>query len=650
MKSSKLNHFTMVEQLFNDGELDNAYQILIESIPFNELNLQQQQHYQFIQGLILFYQNRTKELGNLGEKMYNDGQLLNNNLQSFDGLFFILIAKITDLILEDAVFERFKEADKLLKMITVSRKEDFPIRECRLNLLKALAYLMSGNLDLADPSLKLVLQLKNELRNTFEIVWVHVLMARRMLQGEMQYDHALKYAKKALNLAKNIKFNHFWIAICYVGIGAVNYALGEFDISLRYAMKALMMYKKINNKWFYAVSLNNIGNIYAEMGEYNMALKYLEESLLLWEQGLANIEPCLDSLISVALKKGNYELAQNYFRKLEKLYQQKDNPHLELIYKYNKALMLKYSARIRDKAKAETLLKEVIETKLFAFDLKIDAIVHLCDLYLTEYRLSQDQEVFDELNLYITKLLLFANESHSFSVFCETVILQAKLSLLRFEIKAARQFLTQAQKTAETYGMKRLAIKISNLHDELLKRAHQWEKLKLTEASLSERIELAGIIEQMEKMVKKQNVEPPKFIEEEPVFLLIISEGGVPIVSHSFIQDRSFEDHLFGGFLTTINSFITKSFSEGLDRASFGEYTLILRSLVPFFICYIYKGQSYLAQHRINTFIKAVKNNEGIWEKIENFYQSNREIQTKEIPSLNILIKEIFIDKTKPLL
>jgi len=29
MKSSKLNHFTMVEQLFNDGEFDNAYQILI---------------------------------------------------------------------------------------------------------------------------------------------------------------------------------------------------------------------------------------------------------------------------------------------------------------------------------------------------------------------------------------------------------------------------------------------------------------------------------------------------------------------------------------------------------------------------------------------------------------------------------------------
>ena len=38
MKSSELNPFTRVEQLFNDGELDNAYQILITSIRFNELN------------------------------------------------------------------------------------------------------------------------------------------------------------------------------------------------------------------------------------------------------------------------------------------------------------------------------------------------------------------------------------------------------------------------------------------------------------------------------------------------------------------------------------------------------------------------------------------------------------------------------------
>ncbi len=239
-------------------------------------------------------------------------------------------------------------------------------------------------------------------------------------------------------------------------------------------------------------------------------------------------------------------------------------------------------------AKVEELLKQLLENKPARFNISIDAYIELCDLLLSEFRINHNPEVLEEIEEYITELLDIAENSHSYLIFCETFILQARLALLNLDMKIARRFLTQAQKIAESHGMKRLAMKISYEHDELLKQIKMWENLKKSEASLSERWEHSRLNEQIEHMAKKHIFEIPELSDENPVLLLIISEGGIPIFSQSFIEDKSFEDHLFGGFFTAINSFINEKFSEGLDRASFGEYTLLMNSLSPFLMCYVY--------------------------------------------------------------
>ncbi|MCK4779150.1 MAG: hypothetical protein KAT57_03135, partial [Candidatus Lokiarchaeota archaeon] len=209
--------------------------------------------------------------------------------------------------------------------------------------------------------------------------------------------------------------------------------------------------------------------------------------------------------------------------------------------------------------------------------------------------------------------------------------------------------LTQAQQIAERFGLKLLSIKISNEHDELLKQLNMWENLKESSSSLKERMEFARLNEQVENMIQKRAVEVPELSDEEPVLLLIVSEGGRPIFSKLFVKEQAFEDHLFGGFFTAINSFINEKFSEGLDRATFGEHTLLMNSVSPFLICYVFKGQSYLAQQRIRYFIDKIQNDEDIWQNFKKFYQLNKEIQLKDIPSLEPLINEIFMDKTIPL-
>ncbi|MFX1480998.1 MAG: hypothetical protein ACFFCI_23180, partial [Promethearchaeota archaeon] len=281
-----------------------------------------------------------------------------------------------------------------------------------------------------------------------------------------------------------------------------------------------------------------------------------------------------------------------------------------------------------------------------AFDLIIKAHIHLCDILLMEYRIDNDSEIFDELNHYITKLLTIAEKQHSYLVFCETFILKAKLALLNFDVKAAQRLLTHAQKIAESYGIKRLAIKISNEHDELLRQLKMWEKLKESEASLSERWKFAGLNKQMEKMVKKGIIEIPELSDEESVLLVIVSEGGIPLFSHTFIEDKSFESHLFSGFLTTIDTFIREMFSEGLERAIFGEYTLLMKSIPPFFISYVFMGDSYRALQKLNYFVDHLQKEHDIWYNLLKYFQINQFIHLKDIPLLETLITETFIDKS----
>jgi len=645
MSHPELKQLTRAEQLFDVGKLDEALEILNDWEQFEGLNLQQKSHFQFLKGLILMYQNKSEEVSKLGEQMLKEGQILNDHLQSADAYFFILCGpSFANKFNEASKF--IEKAEASLRLISNRPKDVLIQRQCRIKILKAYINFFLGNIEIAEKCVDWILSLQKEVGNTFEIVWANLIMAQIMGNVKSRFDLAMEYTKKAMSLAKEIKFSHFWIAICQVYLGVIYRSIGEFNISLKHNMKSLAIFKEINNNFYTAGVLNNIGANYITTGDYELALEYLEESLFYYEIQSIELKLPLSNLVEAALEKGDNELAQKYFQRLEDMYNQTEDADVILIYQFAKALMLKNSSRIRDKAKVEELLKQVIKTKTIRFDTIICAYIHLCDVLLAEYRINNNSEVLDELNQYIAKLLTIAEKSHSYLVFCEAFILQAKLALINFNVKAARRYLTQAQKIAESYGIKRLAMKISHEHDELLKQSTRWENLKESEASLSERWKLAGLNEQMENMIRKRMSEAPKISEEEPVTILIITEGGTSIFSHSFIKDKEFESHIFSGFITTIDYFIKEMFSEGLDRAIFGEYTLLLKSIPPFFISYIFKGDSYYAHQKINYFIDHIQKEDAIWQNLLKSFQISQAIHLKDIPLLESLITETFITKS----
>ncbi|MFX0001633.1 MAG: tetratricopeptide repeat protein, partial [Candidatus Hermodarchaeota archaeon] len=463
--------------------------------------------------------------------------------------------------------------------------------------------------------------------------------------GEL--DQAFKHLERALTLAKESNMK------CHIAHSLFHEAVyfgfkGELDRCIMLYQQSLTLFKELNNKIFISSILNNLTNAYRSKGELERALECIEQCIALRRElgNLFLLATAHANLIHILIEKGDLKRAQEYLNQLEQMNIELKSKLIKLYILKCKAMILKTSPRIIDKGKAQEILKQILEDEDSSYELVINSLLDLCELLLFELNATNEPQILDEFQSYLSQLIIIVKNGRSYWLLAETYLLQARVSLLTLNMNKARRLFAKSQGLAEKYGLELLAIKISNEHDELLKQLKIWENFKESEASLAERIKLSRLNEQMEHMVKKRMIKAPELSDEEPVLLLIVSEGGTPFFSQSFIEDKSFEDHLFGGFFTAINSFINEKFSEGLDRASFGDHTLLMNTVSPFLMCYIYKGQSYSAQQRIKSFINELQINKDIWDNFKKYHQLNREIQLKDIPALKPLIKKVFIEKT----
>ena len=392
MSPSAIKQLTRVEQLFDESKLDEALELLNDKNQFEGLKIEEISHLRYLKGLILVYQNKGLELIELGELILKEGRNLKQNLLYFDGLFFVAHGLDLERRFETAI-SIIGQAETLLGHLSDVPKKVINRRKFRLNVLKTMVDIHMGKMDSAEKSLEDLLCIQGEIDITWELLWALTNIAYIKLIWRAEFDIALEYTKKAMHYAKKIKFNHFWIGYCLLGIGVINMQKCEYEMSLKNHMKSLEYFKQINNYWYVANIYNNLGGLYSIKGEYNTALQYLEEAISLWEQYPLSRDWCLDTLIWVSLENGDDKRAQKYFQLLEELYS--ENPSFEEIYKINKARLLKRSFRIRDKANVESLLKEIIKRKSVSFEIKISAYVNFCELLLEEYRLNNNPEVLE---------------------------------------------------------------------------------------------------------------------------------------------------------------------------------------------------------------------------------------------------------------
>ncbi|MFX1365439.1 MAG: tetratricopeptide repeat protein [Promethearchaeota archaeon] len=600
---------------------------------------------QYLKCELLFWRGLHKDVIKLAEQAYKESLGLEKNFLSVN-ILLIMAYSLLMLNKSEESYEIVKQGEKLLKALTQELPIEYKQREAYIAFLKGWYYTLKNEEERAIKQFELSISLREEISADLEIIHSLIGIAYLFTFLKGDYKRALKYLERGIIIAEE-SGNRWCIGYLTMRIARIHMLKGELDQSIILYDRSLTIFNDLDNKFMVAWILSLLGDVNRQKGELNRALENIEQGLALDRQlGLLQTL-AIDhyNFIQVLVDIGDIKRAQQALHDLEQLNNQSKDKIVNFLYLLDKAIVLKTSPRARNRVEAEEIFKQVLEDEDSNFLIKLRALTNLCELLLTELRVTNDLEVFDELTQCITRLLAIAKKSHSYSILCETYLFQAKLALISLNLKEARRLLTQGQKITEKYGLILLSRKISHEHDELLKQLEIWEKLKESKAPLAERMDLSRLNEQMEQMIRKRAINIPELSDEKPVLLFIISEGGIPFFSQKFIKDQTFEDYLFGGFFTAVNTFIREQFSEGLDRAIFGEHTLLMNSVSPFLICYVYKGQSYSAQQRIRTFIDKIQNDELVWQTFKKFYQLNQEIQLKDIPSLESLIKEIFIDK-----
>jgi tetratricopeptide (TPR) repeat protein len=652
MSQSDPKELKQAKKFIKEGRYEESLQILKDFEERKNNTLQEIVSCHLLMCDLFFTQGLSKKAVKLADQTYKESLGLEKNFKSFDALVIMAKAFLmgNDIKTANKIINQGEELLKTLTEVSVIKKNR---NEAVLSYLKGMSldsWISPINDDiLALKHYKHSLSLAESVENKKLVISNLLRIAWNFGNVKGELDLALDYIEKALVFSKDTKDNLYilWAlhhkATIYGNKGDIKQAISLFK-------QSLALGKELNNRGFIASTLNNMAEVYRMKGDLDHALDCSEQSLKIFSKisdlkVIANIH---DYLIQILIEKGDLEQAQEKFNQLEQINNQLNDKETNEIYLYNKALLLKKSSRISNRGKAEVILKQMLEEDLI-FLIKPRVLLTLCELLLSELQMTGDLEALDEIESYIAQLLDSAEKSHSYWILGETYLLQGKLALISLDLEEARRILTQGQQISEKNGLDLLANRISNEHDELLKQLSLWENLKKSNTPLNERIKLAGLNKQIGNMIKKRVIEIPELSDEAPVLLLIVSEGGISIFSHSFEADQGFEDHLFGGFFTTINSFINEKFSEGLDRAIFGEHTLLMNAISPFFICYVFKGQSYSAQQRVGVFIDKIQNNRDIWQAFEKHYHMNQEIQLKDIPSLEPLITEVFIDRNIPI-
>ncbi len=415
--------------------------------------------------------------------------------------------------------------------------------------------------------------------------------------------------------------NKNMISLCYLNIANIYRNRGELDTALENFNLALKYLEEQGYQAPIATCLSQIGLIYYSKGDYKKASEYVLRSIKLSEEENRKkaISTNLYNLILISLDNNMLDKAKEYFDELEKIKNELSIKSIDQRYKIAEALILMTSTRFQNRAKAEGLLKEVINDETTSHEIVEKALLTLCDLLLDELKITGSIEVLDEIQVYVAKLESIARNQHSYLLLTQTYWLQSQLALISLDLNKAKKLLIQAQIIAEEKQLHRLVLKINNEYETLLNQAKQWARLKDESATFDKRISMIQIDDLIASMTSNKEIEMLDFSLENPVYLIIISKSGKTLFTRKFHTLSTLDDALIGGFIAAINSFASEIFETTghIERIKHQNYTLIIKVEGDFLFSYVYKGQSFTALSKLTNYVEKVSSIKFLWNKLE---------------------------------
>jgi tetratricopeptide (TPR) repeat protein len=612
-------------ELLNEGKVEEALPLITSFEKKEDISPEERLKCQILKGILFYHLGRFDEALKIGKLAYQESLRLEKPLLSIDAIFleFKVVnntggKEIDGVWVEygEMLFQYIRNIEKILKSPLKEDPSEIEQREAFLNYIRGYVYSNEGELDLA-----------------------------------------LKSLQKSLVILERYKLWSYLLPHNLVRIGLVYSGKGELELALKFYRRSLEISKgnNVEINGIKACTIREIGKIYFQQGELDQALKFNEKSLEIFEKidtthSRYNACGAYYELIFF-LAKDSPDLAQQYLKRFQEYLENKnisEDNYNYIYYKLGKVRILTSSSRTRDRAEAEKNLQkfiekhDVIKTRFWYGTELIHPLILLCDLYLEELRITHNVEIINDIQPYITRLLKESERINSYSIQAQAHLFQGQIALLQMNMGDARRYLTNAQQIADNHGLQLLARSISREHDNLLDQLDEWEGFKRQKTPLSEILKLVSLNETIERMQGKRELKKKELVKEDPMLLLILNEGGVLLFSYPFNYEWKRDNELLGSFMSAFTSFSDEFFSEELDRVKFGQYTVLMKTIPNYSIYYVFKGQSYLAKHKLTLFTKRIQNNRTIAHTFNKFNKTSQVIELKDFPFLEAFITEIF--------
>ncbi len=471
-------------------------------------------------------------------------------------------------------------------------------------------------------------------------------------------DKALVYFQKSLEKRLETGYKNL-IAQSYYSIGNIYTQKGELKDGLAYYEKILKMPEVKEDNVSKPAYLTTIGKIYGELGDFHTAKKYLIEAFELLnnnEQYLfhylnfsVSIIKTLHYIIVLLVENNECKDIEYYLDELYKLSQKyPEMRQYEMMYRLDKAIVLKSSSRLMDKMKAGTVLKKITKEDIIDHEITIEAMTNLCEVLINELELTGDTTIIQEIVILSDKLLEIAQSQYFYDLLAETYFFKAKISLLQLDINNTRLFLMKAQNTANDHGLKRLANKISNEHDSLLENLNDLEEKIKKNTPLQQRINESRNDFLFSKMVRSKISDQVRVIDT-PIYLVILNSNKGDCIYSKAFEEIKIDENLIAGFISAINMFGKEAFSSSgsIDRIKHGEYMIILHSYKEFIFGYVFKGQSYPALSKLESLIEQLSQSKELIKSLDYSIHSYMEISDETQLEIDTLIDQIFSYKSK---
>jgi tetratricopeptide (TPR) repeat protein len=635
-------------------------------------------------GWIYNYKYQWEKAMQIGDRVYKESLEISDLSLSIDALllkgalFPITYSSNFGLNIDD-VLQYVLEAESKLSELADDKSLDYLRRRASILLYKTRYYIFKSifnkALECGIQSLEIQEKLDRKIDIAFTLQTIaHICMfigdyntgleyAMKSLaiQGELNNRVGIAESLSVVGFAYNFKGNFNQVMkfcnksleieeISYAtkinvlrNLGIIHIINGELNQALKYLSQSLELAEKENDDVSLSLLLSNFGNISNMKDDDNKAIEYFQHSLAVSEKiGFPLvIGGSLRSLISISIDNNFRTQAQRYLKRLKELSVQTEDNSFTHSYLDAKAYFLKTSGRTRDRAKAEILWKQIVNDKITHPSIYIRALGSLCEFLIEELEMSNDPEILNELNPLIIRWQNIAEKTHSHSRLTLTKLFLAKIALMDMKIEEGKQLMTQAQSIAESYGLAKLAQRISYEHDILLEKVDEWENFKKEDAPMAKRIKLASIDGVINRLRGKKEVDLPELVEEEPILLLIMDNSGNPYFNHSFTSDWDIEG-IFTSFMSAFNAFSSELFSKSIDRIRIGDNVILISPIESFLACYVIKGQSYPALQKLTRFTEAIRENSEIWQALNKSVKTSEMLELDKPPELKTVIDEIF--------